>query len=430
MQLLRDIDFEFAGFSGTEGRCHIRLARASEQAPLVIVCSQYQNYYGTSVTNGFELIFTKLFRDIAELRVDGVRFDDSLPIVKDSRNAHLVFERLLNRILPKRYRTPTAVRLDFVQMFSSLIWIEHYPEGTGIHPSAATVSVVTLDSNGSPVWRHGLSNEEVQASGLNRKQLFVEGAEVDLEQRKASLGMESDAAADSPQAQDMPIPGFRQVRWITDLLDNLPKKIELKRFEIGDDKNAPFDEKYIHLLMLEILALSLPASDLVGRDYSIGKKLGLYLRGREKECDLVIFWPEEHHPYAVLEVKRTLAKSGTLLREVMQDLARLVLCSHAFGSYAYQVVVGDLAQIRDELEGLLPCTFDMNAEPLAVPVASLVLDGEYRKALKQAGISVVYVKTQGVADEKASSVLLWEVSHDPLRMDIQRPYTFQLLRVV
>ena len=428
MQLLKDIHFEFVGFGGTEGRCHIRLVRASEKAPLVIVCSQYQNYYGTSITNGFELIVTKLFRDIAELRVNGFRFDDSLPIVEASRNAQLVFESLLNLMLPKRYRSTTAVRLDIVRMFSSVIWIEHYPEGTGLLPSAATASVVTLDTDGSPVWQHGLSKEVVQTSGLDRKQLFVEGAEVDLEQRKVTLAMAADAS-DSPHEPDMSVPGFRQVRWITDLLDVLPKKIEVDRFEIGDDKDAPFDEKYVHRLMLQILARSLPATDLVDRDYPIGKKLGLYRRGREKECDFVIFWPEEHRPYAVLEVKRTLAKTGTLHGEVMHDLARLALCSHALGSYAYQVVVGDLTQIRDELKGLLPCTLDINAASLAIPVASLALDEEYCNALEQAGISELYVKTQGVSDEKASSVLLWEVSHDPLGLANQRPYRFQLLRV-
>lgn len=429
MGLQKDIDFEFVGFGGTDGRCHIRIVQAEEKAPLVIVCSQYRNYFGTSVTNGFELIVAKLFRDIAEHRIDGLSFDNKQPFFEDDRSAHSVFESLVNLIMPKRYRSSSVAKLDIVRLFSSVIWIEHYPKGTGISSTAATTSVVTLDRDGRPVWQYGLSNDVLQASGLNRKQLLVESSEVSSEPPKAILGIAVDADTDNPIEPDTHVAGFRQVRWITHLLESLPTKIKDERFKIGDNADAPFDEKYVHNLMLQILVISLPASDLVQRDYQIGKTLNLYKGGRQKECDFVIFHPEGIRPYAVLEVKRTLAKSGTLHSEVVHDLARLALCSHVLGSYAYQVVVGDLTQIRDQLSDLLPCKYDPDAQTLKITVANLKLDNEYRTALSQAGITILYVKTQGVSDEKASSVLLWEVSHDPARLGNQRPYRFQLLSV-
>lgn len=429
MGLRKDIDFEFVGFGGTEGRCHIRLVQAGDNSPLIIVCSQYQNYFGTSVTNGFELIVTKLFHDIAEHRIDGFNFDNIQPVLEDNRSAHSVFESLMNLIMPRKYASAIAGKLDIARLFSSVIWIEHYPKGTGILSTDATVSVVTLDQDGRPVWQYGLSNKVLQASGLKRNQLLVASPDVSSVPSKAISAIAVDAGTENLQVPDTTVAGFRQVRWIPLLLESLPTKIKDDRFEIGDPEDAPFEEKYVHNLMLKILVRSLPAPDLVKRDYPIGRTLGMYRGGREKECDFVIFRPEGRRPYAVLEVKRTLAKPGTLLSEVVQDLARLVLCSLALGSYAYQVVVGDLAQIRDELSHLLPCEYDPDAGALHIPVADLAVDDEYRRALNKAGITVVYVKTQGVSDEKASSLLLWEVSHDPTRLDNQRPYRFQLLDV-
>lgn len=426
--MLKDIDFEFVGFGGTQGRCHLRLVRASDTAPLVVVCSQYADYYGTSITNGFELIVTKLIDDIANSRVEGVGFAGPVPTIAGGRSEHLL-ERLLQRMLPKRYRSSSAVSVDFVQLFASVIWIEHYPKGTGLLTDVATASVVSLGSDGSPIWRHGVSNEVIRASGLSREQLFVEGTDIDLAQCAPTWQAGTELAAPTPQQLDTALRGYRQVRWISDLLEVLPRKIRGDRFDIGIDDSTPYDEKYLHRLMAQIFVHALPAPELVGRDYPIGRTLGLYRGGRDKECDFVIFQPDQNRPYAVLEVKRTLAKRGTLQREVAHDLARLALCSHTFGSHAYQVVVGDIAQIRAELTGLLSCAFDVNAPALPIPVATMGLDREYRGALDKAGISQLYVQIQGVTDEKASSVLVWEVSHAPDRLENQRPYRFQLLSV-
>jgi hypothetical protein len=54
--MLKDIHLRFVGFHASTGRCQIRLARLGRDKPLVIVCSQYKNYYGTSVTNALEIM--------------------------------------------------------------------------------------------------------------------------------------------------------------------------------------------------------------------------------------------------------------------------------------------------------------------------------------------------------------------------------------
>jgi hypothetical protein len=101
--MLKDIHLRFVGFHASTGRCQIRLARLGRDKPLVIVCSQYKNYYGTSVTNALEIIAETLFYQIANNQVDGVSFDMSLPIYEEWHADVNFFDKILAKIFPEKY---------------------------------------------------------------------------------------------------------------------------------------------------------------------------------------------------------------------------------------------------------------------------------------------------------------------------------------
>ena len=69
--VIKDLHFNFVGFHGTDGYCHLRVAQKSSKKKMVIVCSQYKNYYGTSPTNAMELIAEKFFYDVANKNIEG-----------------------------------------------------------------------------------------------------------------------------------------------------------------------------------------------------------------------------------------------------------------------------------------------------------------------------------------------------------------------
>lgn len=178
----KDIHFKFVGFHGSDGRCHIRLVKASKDKPLVIICSQYKNYYGTSVTNALELIAEKLFYEIANGRIEGVSFDFDLPVYEKWHADTNSFDKLLTKALPNKYRHRFKDRLlDILKIFDQIVWIEHYPKDVGLLQDTATVSIVRLDENGSPNWQHGIHISYYADLGVEPNDLYISGNEIDLE---------------------------------------------------------------------------------------------------------------------------------------------------------------------------------------------------------------------------------------------------------
>lgn len=335
--MLKDLHFKFVGFHGSDGRCHIRLAKDSKEKPLVIVCSQYKNYYGTSVTNALELISEKLFYEIANGRIEEISFDFDLPLYDQWHSDVNAFDRILTNILPDKYRHRFKNSfLDIIKVFNEIIWIEHYPEDVGLLQETATVSIVTLNDNGSPDWQHGIRKSDYSSLGFEPKELFVSGSEIDLEfvSRISELKtiQPSDISINQTSYKgelsfENDISDFRQCRWINNLLDLLPAKLHTERSEVGDEQDDSIEEKYIHRHISRIFALKMPASDLFERDFPISKRLDIYSKGREKECDFVIYKPEKKDLHSLLEVKRTSELNNNLKSGICQDIAKLVLCS-------------------------------------------------------------------------------------------------------
>ena len=149
--MLKNIHLRFFGFHGSAGRCQIRPARLGKDKPLVIVCGQYKNYYGTSVTNALEIIAETLFYQIANNQVDGVSFDKPLPVYEEWHADVNLFDKILTKIFPAKYGDRFSTRrLNIPEIFREIVWIENYPIDIKGFSFEKHVSVVTLNDFGSP----------------------------------------------------------------------------------------------------------------------------------------------------------------------------------------------------------------------------------------------------------------------------------------
>ncbi|MPW31486.1 hypothetical protein F9L16_21155 [Agarivorans sp. B2Z047] len=433
----KDIHFKFIGFHGSDGRCHIRLTQASKDKPLVIVCSQYKNYYGTSVTNALELIAEKLFYEIANGRIEDVSFGFDLPIYEQWHSDANSFDKLLAKALPSKYHHRFKDRLlDILKIFNEIVWIEHYPKDVGLLQDTASASIVRLDENGSPHWQHRIHSSDYSDIGLEPNGLFVSGNEIDLEFVKNVSELKTFQPTDDPkdstvsddlESIEIDTLEFRQCRWINNLLDLLPAKIHTERAEIGDEQDASVEEKYVHRLISNILALKMPVSELFERDFPISRRLEIYKGGREKECDFVIYHPENKEPHSLIEVKRTSDSSTDLKYGVHQDLARLALCTKKFGCFSYILVSGDSQLIEKELMPTSGPSLSASSGIIKLNVSQLTLDSEYPSLLDDADLKSIFIKHQGSGGEGKSTVYIWEVSDDKDSLTSQRPYEFYIV---
>jgi len=146
-----DKDFRFLGFAKTIGMCHIRSVWDDEveKSKFVVICSQYRNYAGTSVTNSVEVIASKY---IDEVLTENLEVAENLRRLTRVSSTN-VWEYLGN---------------------SDLIWIERYPIGTGLSEWREELRRVNFTSNGEPWWDVTLDIPELQKlTGYSADDLLV-----------------------------------------------------------------------------------------------------------------------------------------------------------------------------------------------------------------------------------------------------------------
>lgn len=136
-------DFNFPGIR-SEGLCSITIGTAKGGDPsiegYVIVCSQKKNYSGVSITNALETIAAQLFKNVWENQLT------PLKPIGDERILHGLLGTWLKELRYKNKRS-----LGDIYRRERVVWVEHYPTGTGILPGDSFTEV-RFDPDGYPTW--------------------------------------------------------------------------------------------------------------------------------------------------------------------------------------------------------------------------------------------------------------------------------------
>jgi len=394
---MKDIDFNFIGFHGTPGRCHIRIARKSANHKIVVVCSQYKNYYGTSVTNAMEIIASKLFNEIYNNKLYNLS-KHSLDLVwHDDVNW---FDKKLVDFNEKKYKYRfMSHTLNLHKVFDEVLWIERYPKGVCSFEFDNLYAVATIKENGFPEWKGRPTDEFVKVqTGYDIEELFLD-SDFDLNSINESLFFINDSSVNKETLIDLNSIE-RDYEWIDDILKILPAKIISHEFDIGTKENEMLWEKDIQSLICTIFNTCFPHSDLFDNEYAVSSQIGVVNKpGSKKKCDLVIFSPGKGTPSSMIEVKR-LVCVNVPYSSFCQDLGKLLLYSKLIGANAYFLVCGEPDGISDFQERI--------AEEF--PVDELDLSSEYRKLLTNNHIFTVFTKLVGRS--KDGSVAIWKIAHD------------------
>jgi hypothetical protein len=393
--------------------------------PLVIVCSQYRNYYGTSVTNALEIIAEALFDEIARNNIDGVSFENSLPIIKEWHFDANCFDKFLATVYPTKYGNRFSTwRLDMGEIFSRIIWIENYPIDKKSFSFDKHVNVVTLDTSGSPTW-HGRPTDKwlVEQTGFSIEELLPPDENLDLDNIETRI-----ESYPSSVEELQSFPGYHQVRWTKELLDFLPGLLSSARAYRGRAENSDLEELSIHDEIEKFLAVKLPARELFEREFKFSKKLGIHTSGREKSVDFALFSPTGDAIDSFLEVKRTSSATPDLQAEVRKDIARLLLLSKKFQCSCYLLVCGDATAIESQLSKMayLSLADEDKARDRRYAISSKDFGQEYSALLDKFQVELGVSKLQGKTTSGSNLSALWQIGASEADFKIHKPYTFTL----
>jgi len=424
--MLKNIHLRFFGFHGSAGRCQIRLARLGKDKPLVIVCSQYKNYYGTSVTNALEIIAETLFYQIANNQVDGVSFDKPLPVYEEWHADVNLFDKILAKIFPAKYGDRFSTRrLNIPEIFREIVWIENYPIDIKGFSFEKHVSVVPLNDFGSPTW-HGRPTAKwlIEKTGFDIDALLPPDDSLNLDAVESKI-----ETLPKSEEELRSIPGYHHVRWTEEIVRFLPGLLSSARAYRGRHDQSDLEELSVHDEIEKFLAVKLPARELFTREFQFSKELGIYEGGKEKAVDFALFTPEGDRVDSLLEVKRSSSKSAGLQSEVTKDIARLLLLSQHFRCSCYLLVCGNVDVIRNELAKIDRYISLVDEDPSRdreFSVSSDDFDKEYRSLLYRFQIATGFSRLQGENSSGANITVLWQIATSKDNLRTHRPYEFNL----
>ncbi|MFX6773013.1 hypothetical protein ABTH02_09455 [Acinetobacter baumannii] len=425
--MIKDLHFQFTGFFGSEGYCHLRIAQKSINSKIIIICSQYKNYYGTSATNAIEIIAEKFFYDVVNGKIKGI----SLPNIFDYEEWHddvNWIDQMLVKLDPDKYKYRfKSIKLNISQHFNDIIWIERYPAGTGLNDYEDDFRLVSMGDQEDPHWHEKPSNDFIRnETGFELSDLLADKNILDLDKIKNKIKNIEEA-----KSLISNIPN-RQIRWTHELLKQLPSQIKNMKFNIGDNENITLNEVTIQSLIIKIFSVLFPDRELFTSEYKISKLLNIHQFGSEKKCDFVIFEPETLDPYIFIEVKRATPLIKNQTSKIIQDIAKLLICSKKFHADSYLLICGEENHLKEQifnLEHILSFKNryeDANNIDKKNSVEFLELTKEYKELLEKFEIFSVNTRLIGISND--NTVALWQISHTPSNLVSNKPYQYRIFR--
>lgn len=172
--MIRDFPYIFPGFHGIESKCHIRIV-SEEGKATVIVCSQAPDNKGTSVQNAYEII-----RDIvkSELKDKNSRkvfsaslIDEFADQLEKTEKFKVAIALFLLRQSSKVLRDEKTLLDIFKKQDIDIVWVEHWPLGTGLLQDESDYYLVKENETGSPSWHRININSFSKGLGYQEQEL-------------------------------------------------------------------------------------------------------------------------------------------------------------------------------------------------------------------------------------------------------------------
>lgn len=280
-----------------------------------------------------------------------------------------------------------------------------------------------LDNAGQVIWGAAPDSWLLETTGYSSRELLPINADLDL-QKVEPTSRQFYQSADVLRQ----LPGYHIIRWTTDLIESLPAMLSANRTLKGKAGMDDLDEFSVQDEIEKLFARLFPSRKFFKRDYDFSKAIGIYQKGREKNIDFAIFNPAGSALEAVMEVKRTSSKTQILRNEICKDIARLLILSQRFRCTCYLLVCGNTKTICSQLGKINDILSFVNHDAdrdrhfTVKPHEIDGIDGEYARMLMSFNITEGASRFQGMKNEGANSVMLWQITVDMYKLALNRPY--------
>lgn len=172
---MKEFVYRFEGFHGTPSRCHIRILNEKGK-PIVVMCSQFSDKPGTSVTNMAE-----------EIAFSTRQYLESNNATLATLVTRYLREKTISEILAdlicaiKQAKDYLVLMLEWIKCtfdyhhnyknnknrIENFIWVEHYAPGVGLYENGS-YAVVSFDGDmWGPNWRYGSLAAIVKYTGYS-----------------------------------------------------------------------------------------------------------------------------------------------------------------------------------------------------------------------------------------------------------------------
>jgi hypothetical protein len=148
---------EFPGFHRTRSKCHLRII-AEPGKPVVIVCSQPPDNPGTSVQNAYEIIRNQVYQYLSNKTVEekkkfaAEKLDEFAATIEKTKKLTVAVVVFLLKQFSGVLKNEKSL-LDLLNKENpAVVWLEHWPAGTGLSPTEVDYLLVSENETGSPKW--------------------------------------------------------------------------------------------------------------------------------------------------------------------------------------------------------------------------------------------------------------------------------------
>jgi hypothetical protein len=165
-------------------RCHVRILYARNQ-PTAVIFSQLLNYTGASIRNTYEFIREEAERILSEeqtRQTEEILSEEAEKIsniARESSSFSLGMLAYLSDLVQEALDDETQGLINPVDINSEVIWIEHWPQGTGMEEEMDEYYIVSENSNGKLNWKEVTVDRLAQVTNYEGDQFHIPSGKLD-----------------------------------------------------------------------------------------------------------------------------------------------------------------------------------------------------------------------------------------------------------
>lgn len=147
----------YPGFHGFLSKCHLRII-VEPNKPAVVICSQPPNNPGTSVQNAYEIIRDHVYEYLRGKLVEEKKsktanaLDEFAETVEKTKKLHIAVITFILKRFSERLKNKEGILEVLNKEVPEVVWIEHWPKGTGFNHDDVDYLLVSENEAGSPNW--------------------------------------------------------------------------------------------------------------------------------------------------------------------------------------------------------------------------------------------------------------------------------------